>query len=293
MEGNIYLCQKKKVMGIYNLELLDNPSIKTKGLNLEICKEDICMQIIEWNGDGEAVLEFLPDGIKKTSIGLESYVSLEYNDSVDILNINELYTIGICPKCKYAKGKRTNEILDLEFLPSGKKMILGINAKAKKDKNDFNRLFPKITIYHKELINAIIDNEKSIEIREVFYKGKKSDYLELIPKDIIKNSGCKIADYDKHPFLKSWRCSKCGREELHFWTEQYQWNNNMVDISKVSSFPDIIFMDTGLHISLCIRKDIWQNIGVNKRILTEPVIVLYKENIDYPNHLNEPEQFEW
>lgn len=293
MEGNVYLCKKNKVLGIYNLELVENPKIKVKGINLESCKEDICMQIITWNGDGEAILEFLPEKSKRTATGVEIYRSLGYNDRVDLINTNDLYTRGICPKCKYAKGNRTDELLNLEYMPKGKKMIIGVNRRRKRDDEDFPRLFPKIEIFNKELISLFSKEEELFELREVLYKGKRSDYVELIPKEVVKNCSHKGADYKKHKFLKNWRCTECGREELHFWTKEYSWKNGLIDPDTLKNFPSIFFFDTGLHISLCIRNDIWIEISKNKKVTTDPVIILDKKYVEYPDYFEEPEKFDW
>jgi len=88
--GNVYICEKKIRRGKYYLTLLDNRGITSSGEDLEQCKVDICMQIILWNGDGEAVLEFLPEKSKKTATGIEMYRALGYNEGVDIKKINLL-----------------------------------------------------------------------------------------------------------------------------------------------------------------------------------------------------------
>ena len=294
MEGNIYLCKKKKVMGIYSLELIDNPKIKTKGVNLESCKVNICMQIIEWNDDGEAILEFLPEKSKRTVTGLEMYRNVGYNDTTELSNINDLYDGGICPKCKYAIGHRTDEVLNFTYLPKGKKIIIGVSKRAKKVENEFSRLFPHLQIYHQEFIKFFTNEEHELfDVREVLYKGKISDYIELIPKKVIKNCSHKGAEYTKHKFLKNWQCTECGRKELHFWTKQYGWENDFVNPSDINNLPNIFFFDTGLHISLCVRSDRWIEISKNKKITTNPVIVLDKEYVEYPNYFEEPEKFEW
>jgi hypothetical protein len=291
-EGGIYLCEKKKFAGIYSLKLIDNPQIRAKGINLESCKEDICMQIIDWNGDGEAVLEFVPQKLyKRLATGTDMYRQIGYNDTVDLLNTNALYEGEICPKCKYALGKRTDETLDIEELPKGKKMVLGIKRKMPKHSNEFVRLFPVIEAYHKELVEVL--DKDLFEMREILYKGKKSDYFELIPKKIIKNCSHKKAQYHKHPFLKNWRCTECGREELHFWTDQYKWENSLVNPADIEDLPSMFFLDTGLHISLCVRNDKWVEIGKNKKVVTNSVIVLDKEYVEIPEYFDESNNFDY
>jgi len=296
MEGSIYLCKKKKIMGLYILELLDNPKIKTKGASLEACKENICLQILEWNGDGEAVLEFVSKESRKTATGIEMYRALGYNDRVDILNNQSLFKKGICKKCKYALGNRNKDTLNLAFLPKNKPMVIGIERKElnKDIKDDFPRLFPHINIYHSDLIDLLHNELKNkCSFREVLHNGKESNYIELIPYKTIKNCAHKGAEYKKHKFIRNWRCTECGREELHFWTKEYEWNNNLIDPSDIKELPKLFFFDTGLHISLVVKNDVYMQKLKNLKILTEPVILLDKKFVEYPKYFQEPEFFDY
>ena len=295
MEGNIYLCKKKKILGIYTLELFDNKNIKTKGINLEACKEDICMKIIEWNGDGEAMLSFIPDENKRVDTGVVIYSSLDYNDSAAIVNTNDLYTEGVCPKCKYALGERTKEEMILDFKP--KQTVVGIGRRGRRSEDDFPRLFPKIQIYKKSFIDLLSTEEKKLfDTQKVIYEGEESNYVEVIPKKIIKSCSHKGADYKKHPFLRNWRCTECGREELHVWTKEYGYENRLVDLEMIKDLPSLFFLDTGLHISIVIRNDRLKDLyAKDKRLklLTSSIIALDKECVECPNYFEEPEIFEW
>lgn len=295
--GKVYLCNKKKVMGIYSLELVDNKHIKSKGINFEACKEDICMQIIDWNGDGEAVLEFVPEQTKKHPTGIEMYRSLGYNESVDILNENDLFVGGVCPKCKYGIGKRTNELLNLEWKP--KNVLVSISSRARKNQNDFPRIFPKIKIYSKKFVHLLIkDEKKAFEEKEVLIKGKVSDFVELIPKDVVAQCGHKGADYDSHPFIKTWKCTECGRTELHFDIQKlYKSEYEFVDPKSISNYPTMFFLQWGMQTSLVVRNDRWAELLEYKKetkgIATSPVVVLNEEYVEYPTSFYEPEKFEW
>lgn len=295
--GNVYLCNKKKLMGVYFLELNDNTNIKAKGVNFEACKVDICMQIINWNRDGEAVLAFVPEKSKKKPTGIEMYSSLGYNDSVDILNNNDLFVGGVCPKCKYGIGKRTDELLNLEWKP--KNVLVSIKLKNRKNQNDFPRVFPVIQIYSKKFIDLLSEDERELfEEKKVFIKGKLSDFLELIPKRVIAECAHKGTDYDKHPFIKTWRCTECGRTELDFDIQKlYKSEYNFVDPKTVPNYPTMFFLKEGMHTSLIVRNDRWAELLQHKKeisgITTDPVIVLDEKYVEYPTNFYEPEKFEW
>ncbi len=90
-EGGIYLCKWRQVEGEYFLELQANPSLVANGGDLEECKEEICMQIISWNGDGEAILElFPPEKGKKYVGGIRLFSTAGYNDSVRAVGYSKL-----------------------------------------------------------------------------------------------------------------------------------------------------------------------------------------------------------
>jgi len=295
IEGeNVYLCDKKEKRGKIYLELQDNREIKSNGEDLEQCKVDICSQIILWNGDGEAVLEFIPEKTKKTDTGIEMYRSLGYNETVDILNENNLFTGGVCKKCLYGIGERTDELLNLEWKP--KNVLASVKFKNIKNDHDFPRVFPKIQIYSKNFIELLSKNEKKLFlIKEVHLKGKKSNFVELIPRKVILQSGHVGA---KYPIFshQSWKCSECNRESFTVSLESYSYEYIFVDPKVIRDNPSIFFLDDGMHTLLTVRNDRWKELFKHKKdikgISTNPVVVLEEKYVEYPE-LEEPEKFEW
>lgn len=293
-EGNVYLCDKKERNGKYFLTLFDNKNIKSSGEDLEWCKVEICSEIILWNGDGEAVLEFPPEKSKKMPTGIDLYRILGYNEGVDILNTNHPFSNGRCRKCLYELGERTDELLNLEWKP--KNVIVSIDRRARKDENDYARIFKQIIIYHKKFIDLFTEKEKNIfTTKSVLIKGKKSDYIELIAKNIILQSGHKRAKYPIS-FHQSWRCSECKREQFTVSIEPYNYKYSFLDPKTIRNNPTIFFLNHGMHTLLTIRNDRWSELFKHKKeikgIVTNPVIVLEEKYVEYPE-LEEPEKFEW
>jgi len=213
-KGAIYLCTKKETKKGFELQLVEQPGIKISGEDLEWCKVEICMQIMQWNGDGEAVLEIIPELKKRHKTGIEMYRSLGYNEDVKLLNTNDLFTGGICPKCKYGIGERTDELLNMAEKPSTRYGIVSVRARTRREEEDFPRIFPVIKLYRKKVIELLTQEEKNLfEQREVLYKGKESDFLELIPKDVIAQCGHKGAEYPKI-YHQTWKCNKCMRTQF-------------------------------------------------------------------------------
>ena len=293
--GNVYICEKKIKRGKYVLTLLDNHDIISSGEDLEQCKIDIYMQIMEWNGDGEAVLEFPPEKSKKMATGIDMYRALGYNEGVDILNTNSPFSGGYCKKCSHELGERTDELLNLEWKP--KNVLVSIDYRTRKNENDSPRIFTQIRIYHKKFIDLLTEDEKEIfDTKLVLLKGKVSDYMELIPKKIIQACGHKGAEYSVFS-LQNWRCNTCGKSQLSTYIpELYNYKYIFMDPKTISKNNAIFFLKNSLHTSLVISNDRWAELFKHKKeikgIVTNPVVVLEEKYVEYPK-LEEPEKFEW
>jgi len=292
--GNVYICEKKIKRGKYYLTLLDNREITSSGEDIEKCKVDICSQIILWNGDGEAVLEFPPEKSKRVATGIDMYRAVGYNERVDILNTHSPFSGGSCEKCSHELGERTDESLNLAWKP--KNVIVGIGKRTKNDENDSPRIFKKIVIYHKKFIDLLTKEEQDLfDTKPVLLKGKKSDYVELISKQIIQACGHVGANYYKG-IAKSWQCSVCKYFEYILYTEEYKYKDIFVDPKTIKANQTIFFLKHSLHISLVVRNDRWAELFKYKKeikgIVTDPVVVLEEKYVEYPE-LEEPEKFEW
>lgn len=291
--GNIYICEKKERNGKYFLTLFDNKEIKVSGKDLEWCKVEIYSEIILWNGDGEAVLEFLPEKSKKMVTGIEMYRALGYNEGVDILNTISPFGRGDCEKCSHELGERTDELLNLERKP--KNVLVCIDYRTRKDKNDSPRIFNEIVIYHKKFLDLLTKDEKNIfTTKPILIKGKKSDYLELMPKIIIEACGHKGAKYST---LTNWICNTCGKTQLStFIPELYNYKYIFMDSKTISKSNTIFFLKNSLHTSLVISNDRWAELFKYKKeikgIATNPVVVLEEKHVEYPE-FEEPKKFEW
>jgi len=301
MEGeNVYICDKKLKRGKYYLELCENREIISIGEDLEECKIDICCQIIMWNGDGEAILEFTPEKSKKVKTGTVLYKSIDYNEKVDILNTNQPHEGGRCEKCLHELGKRNNELLNLEWKP--KNVICSIGARSKKDDDEYSRIFMDIRVYHQRFIDLFTEKEKSLfNIQEILIKGKKSEFVELLPKRVIKACGHIGAEY-YHLIVGSWVCSECNRKVLNVYANEYKSGyahiyDTFVDPATIKDNPTMFFLEHSIHTSLIIRNDRWAEMFKEKKaikgIVTSPVVVLESKYIDYPKNIKKPEKFEW
>lgn len=283
-EGGIYLCNWKKRKGEYFLDLQANPTITARGGDLEACKEDICMEIIGWNGDGEAILELFPPLTgKKHQGGAQLFVTVGYNNSVRAIDYATLFTNGVCAVCKHGLGARSDVKLQVETTPQG--TVCGIDA-----------CYPPPRVYAKKFIAALASDEKSaFDVRPVIADGKESDYVEIIPHEIVSTVGYKGANYPT-VFQQSFRCAECGREKFTVAGDGIPNDSDFIDARDIDGLSDsLIFVDDGWCAAMAFRISRWKEILSSmhaKGLSSGKLIVLQPDYVETPT-LELVDQFDW
>jgi hypothetical protein len=283
-EGGIYLCNWKRVEGVYSLELLANSNISAYGKDLKNCKEDICMEIISWNGDGEAVLElFPPEYGKKYKGGAQLFSTVGYNDSTRAVDYAGLFVDGVCSMCKHGLGARSSMSLTVETPPTG--MVCGIDA-----------CYPAMRVYSKLFIAELTEEEKSsFSIRPVLHAGNESGYFEILPKNTIPTVGYKGAEYPT-TFLETFECADCGRKKFSVWAEELSYDADFVDARDIDGLSDsMIFIDVGWNEAMAFRAERWREILANKRLkglCSGKLIVLDPSYVEAPK-FKVVDEFDW
>ncbi len=108
-----FVCWEQKAGGL-RAWLRDRPSLSVEADDREEAEEELSMQVMEWNGDGEACFEWEIRGDTPTN----QYRSLSYNDSVRTKNFREdLFENGVCGRCGCGAGHRNNVPVLLERSP--------------------------------------------------------------------------------------------------------------------------------------------------------------------------------
>jgi len=278
-EGNVYLCDKKKIRGKYVLELMKNKKIRVEGSDLEGCEIELYDQILQIYGDGEAILEYLPPKSKKMPTGVYLYSAVGYNDSVTIKNADEIFEGEVCDKCnQYIHCKRTEVPMSISIKRKPGKAVLGTYG-----------LRNSCEVYSEFFINLLSDEEKqTFETRPVLYKGEATGYIEIFPKKIISRVGHKGA---KEHF--GWKCSKCGNRRFSVIHPELYHNHEIFiapeTIDSKSKLP--IFITKGDEATMAFPNERWaellQHKQESKGANSHPVVVLESEYIDYSPELPE------
>jgi len=283
LEGQVYDCRYEEKDGEFFLELVNNPSIKSDGDDLEECKMDMYSQIIKWNGDGEAVLELLPPLSKKTKMGMQLYVSASYNDWTCIKDKNFQVYKETCPVCKYSMNAERNEAL-LEITRKPKASFAGVHG-----------IRPKIFIYSDCFVSLLTKEEQlTFEKRPVIYQGKECGYWELLPKHTVMIVGPKGASY---MMSGNWKCIKCGRNNFIPEIKGYRSDSHFIKKSDMDSLPSVFFIDDCYSKILTIRNDRWSELKQYKKetrgAVSSPVILLEPQYVFENPPMKKKDTFGW
>jgi len=281
-EGQVYDCKFTEKDGMYKIELLDNPSIKSEDDDLEECKLDIYSQIMAWNGDGEAVLDLLPLVGRKRKDSLQLYSNASSNDWIYIVKENrEKVYKDVCPVCQHdKKANRTDTLLELECKPKAPVAYA-------------EGVYPVIEIVKESFLNLLSEEEQSLFTkRPVLYNGKECGYYELFPKNIVKLVGYKDAEYSF-----GFECSKCNHKRFSGRVKGYEDGTYFVSKLDFSdNYPSMFFLYGGFMKSLTFRNDRYKELKEHKKetrgLLREDVFLLNSEYVVDPI-LPIQESFEW
>jgi len=283
-EGNVYLCAWRRRGDEYEIFLLENPSLREQGSDLDELRISLCERIVLWNGDGEALLEMAPPITEDLAEGCRLYSELSYNNKVKIFNSGSLYAGGYCQKCRFAIGPRSESEIEIDKKP--KSPVVGVGG-----------ILPVLEIYSAAFVDLLAQHaEHDIQFRDVLCKGKKSGYVEAISGCEVGHVGMVGAEYPES-FSRSWRCTECGHVEFSVYVE------NMGGLSRFVSeesfhhgYPPAFLLNSGRFLSIAVRADVWAKMQTDKRargVASESVIVLQKEFVEMPMSLPEPDEFDW
>lgn len=281
-EGNVYLCNHKERDGEYLLELQAHTSIVSQGDSLQDCMDDICDQIIQWNGDGEAILEVV--SIDEVKGGHGSYKVIKYGDSTSSTNsIADLYTGGACKKCSHPVGERND--ISLELTEKPKKAVIGVWCPL-----------PLISIFSDKFIDALPSEVLDrVRVLSVKYKGKDSGYKELVVPFSAKMTGVVGASYPS-ALQQNWLCSECGRSTFSVAARDYGLGVTFVNSEELPSFlPQFMAVDAGSRPDYVIHGELWKKLLGNrnlKGLCSDPMVILSPDKVEMPE-LILLDEFEW
>lgn len=196
-----YLVRWEQQAGGLRAWLRDRPSLSVEAEDREEAEEELGMQIMEWNGDGEACFEWEIHGNAPSN----EYRSLSYNDSVDVLNPREeLFEQGVCRRCGSGIGAR-NEVAAV-LARSPKSDIFRLERPYPKN------IYPIRTCVSERFLELLSADElRKLEPRAVVAPPRaRMRYHEICGTPMAEARalvGCVFLTQ----LAQSWKCSECGQ----------------------------------------------------------------------------------
>ncbi len=284
--GNTYFVCWEQEAGGLRAWLRDRPSLAIEAEDRDEAEEELGMQVMEWNGDGEACFEWEIRGDTPTN----QYRSLSYNDSVRTKNLREdLFENGVCGRCGCGAGHRNNVPVLLERSPQSD--VFRLERPFPKD------IYPTRTCVSGRFLELLSADEVArLEPRAVVAPPRvRMRYYEICGKPLAEARA--LAGY---PFLnqvhQSWQCTACGQ---HAFMQDTPYKAGTVILSEqdLGSQPGDVFIcgQGGTHgptpvFSLARWKSLQQAAGKRlKGLLSGPVLVvpeaLCMKQLDLPDYV--------
>lgn len=275
----VYIVDYKKVDEGYYFKAIDFPSVEATCPSLADAKSIIGDKILLEVGDTLPIIEFKP-----LTPSAKKFVIVEPEEAIVHSNkIHNLFEGKVCTSCKFGIGKRTTESLNLYTKPTSGVYYV-------------RNVLPYIWIYPKGLLeNITTATGIDLVTQEVLYKGKVTDYLEVLNEPQFFNrlkKGAKI----KSSSLATFKCSKCCRESYE---EEVQSAEPLLTYSNsdIREQPVIVVKPSSMDFSgMLLREDIANIIPRKKKLdkfTTSLVDILPESELYEPSELPTKDSIEW
>lgn len=278
MEGNTYIVSWKKQGDKYKVYLKENEDFNGIDIDFETACDELCLNICEMLGDGEAVLSLTreppqPQGVSQYA--RPALVTLSWNESARGEKYQEnLFEGGYCSACLSGIGKRTTNPLVVDLFPKG-------------NIGDFHQFEFHPVLLSDAFLSLLTEKERNnLGLQEVVCTKKtRRKFKEVNGKPVFKQVGVKDGNYTS---LSSWQCESCGYKmfscthpEL---PDNYKYSSFCAASDLKSKLDDIFVVeDTMGRKMVCLKLIRWkQLIGKpeSKGISADRLYVLPDEQVE-------------
>jgi hypothetical protein len=122
MEGQVYVCSWRRKGGRIEAWLEDRPELRGEGATFRQASASLHEQIAKAFDDGEALLEFQPPAPDEPGARRFLHPPLVWvvgNTRALLTNADELFTEGLCPRCRQPRGNRTAADTAVDYIEPG------------------------------------------------------------------------------------------------------------------------------------------------------------------------------
>jgi hypothetical protein len=199
MEGRVHICSWKRAKGGYDVWVKNRPRLKAHADDFGEADDALYEVILQEAGDGENVREYdppRPDALEGDGL-LRRFKQLGGNAHATIQNPDELWTGGVCPVCRLARGERTEIPVIFAYVQSGAEGALA----AFKG--------PRMHFYSERFLAALKPAErKRFEWRAVEQAGsRKKKFFEITASSVTLPPAAFKEQYVGNNLF---RCEECG-----------------------------------------------------------------------------------
>lgn len=278
MEGNTYLANWKKQGDKFVVYLTDNKELKGIDIDLETACDELCLNICEALGDGEAVLNLLreppqPSGVAKYA--RPALVTLSWNESATGQKYQEnLFEGGYCSACRSGIGKRTGSPLQVDSFPKG-------------NIGDFHQFEFHPVLLSEAFLSLLTDKEKNnLGLQDVICTKKTQRiFKEVNGKPFLKQVGVKGGNYSS---LSSWQCGTCGYKSFSCThpelPDNYKYSDFCAASDLDSALDDIFVIEDSMGRKMvCLKLSRWKQLNgrpESKGVSANRLYVLPDEQIE-------------
>jgi len=284
--GNTYFVCWEQEAGGLRAWLRDRPSLAIEAEDRDEAEEELGMQVMEWNGDGEACFEW---EIHADTLSRE-YRSLHFNEVMRVVNArDELFERVVCQHCGRGLGPR-NEVAAV-LARSPRSDVFCLERPFPKD------IYPTRTCVSERFLELLRAEEiERLEPRSVVAPPRvRMRYYEVCGTPIAEERALNDCAFLTQ-LHQSWECTACGQ---HAFMQDTPYTAGTIILSEqdLGSQPGDVFIcgQGGTHgptpvFSLARWKSLQQAAGKRlKGLLSGPVLVvpeaLCMKELDLPDYV--------
>jgi hypothetical protein len=284
-EGGTYLCSWSLEGDLFRLWLDERPELDVTGSDFDALADELALRILEWNGDGEAVVEFPRGRPGGGGAGvLRKLRSLAYNEGFSAVNrTSSQYEGGICPHCQFGIGTRTSVPLEVTDLPKGD--IAGVD-----------RILPPGLLLSERFLALLSPEELAGVVTQPIAGTHRRRFFELIGTPVARSVGIVGAEYPEI-FHQSWRCRDCARSMFVVDHPEFSASSEFLRAGAMPTpLPSVFVFDTGRRLLIGASPDRWKDLSSRKGttgISTDNLYLIDDSVAVTAPELPMPDEFEW
>lgn len=277
-EGKVYDATWKKRGSNYVVSLVASPKITASDKDFDLACDELCLEISERFGDGEAVLNIqreapIPEAARKYLT--PSLLTLGWNESGYGDTWQEgLFENEYCPACRSGLGKRTSKPLVVKRPPKG-------------NIGSYDHMMCNFLLVSKGLVSFFSEEEVNrFGLQKVKLEGRgKKEFFEVLGEPCLKQVGVKGGEYYSIP---SWECASCHTKSFSCSHPELPDNYQYSDFAVQNDLPQnvdsafIIEDNIGRRL-ICMSSKRWMEIKRNHNvygILTSRLYVIPEVQAD-------------